>query len=204
MKRGLPVVVAILSGLAVIAGILFRPVLGGYLGIVLNWAVIVASMALLVAIASLVLTHLRYIIKGRKGFLYSIVLVVTFLLTLGAGLSLGVDDPTYLQWVSGILRPLETALMGLIALVMTGAALQIFRTRGWTPLTVSFGVTALVFLVISLGLLQALNIPMLDSVILTLQGLPVIGARGLLIGISLGALLMGLRVMLGNERPYGG
>jgi len=30
-----------------------------------------------------------------------------------------------------------------------------------------------------------------------------IGARGLLIGIGIGALLMGLRVVLGLERPWG-
>ena len=29
------------------------------------------------------------------------------------------------------------------------------------------------------------------------------GARGLLIGIGIGALLMGVRVMLGLERPWG-
>jgi hypothetical protein len=30
------------------------------------------------------------------------------------------------------------------------------------------------------------------------------GARGLLLGISLGALLTGLRVIFGVDRPYGG
>jgi len=32
-----------------------------------------------------------------------------------------------------------------------------------------------------------------------LQRLPLIGARGLLIGLGLGALLMGLRVLFGQE-----
>ena len=30
------------------------------------------------------------------------------------------------------------------------------------------------------------------------------GARGILIGVALGTLTTGLRVLLGNERPYGG
>ncbi len=29
-----------------------------------------------------------------------------------------------------------------------------------------------------------------------------IGARGLLIGVTLGAILMGMRVLIGAERPY--
>jgi hypothetical protein len=86
---------------------------------------------------------------------------------------------------------------------MTGAALQIFRSRGWSLLTISFGISALVFLVISLGLLQALNIPLLTTIIAYLQRLPLIGARGLLIGIGIGALMTGLRVMLGLEKGWG-
>jgi len=41
---------------------------GGILSTVLNWVIIVAGVALLVAIASLVLTHLRFIAKGKKAF----------------------------------------------------------------------------------------------------------------------------------------
>ena len=52
------------------------------------------------------------------------------------------------------------------------------------------------FLVISLGLLQALNIPLLTA-IPAMCNLPMIGIRGLLIGVGIGALMMGLRVALG-------
>jgi hypothetical protein len=33
--------------------------------------------------------------------------------------------------------------------------------------------------------------------------IPLAGGRGILIGISLGALLTGLHVLFGTERPYG-
>jgi len=36
-----------------------------------------------------------------------------------------------------------------------------------------------------------------------LEALPLVGMRGLLIGMGLGALLLGLRIVLGLERPYG-
>ncbi|MGV7977006.1 MAG: hypothetical protein AB2L16_09040 [Anaerolineaceae bacterium] len=203
MKKTIPILIAAAAALFILAALILGEPLAGWLEIVLNWAVIVASAALLVAIATLILTHLRNIVRGKRGFIFSIILISTFLVSFIGALVFGVDNSAYLRWVAAIQLPLETSLLGLAALVMTAAALQIFRNRGWSLLTISFGISALVFLVISLGLLQALNIPVLTTVINYLQRLPMIGARGLLIGIGIGALLMGSRVVLGLERPWG-
>jgi len=202
MKKGLPIAVAILSGLFVLAGLIFQPYLGPYLGLVLNWAVIVGSMALLVAIASLIIYHVRSILTARKGFIFSIVILASFGLSLVGGLWLGVDNPAYLKWVGAIQRPLEVSLLGLVALIMTSAAVQVFRNRGWSPLTVSFGLSAIFFLLIALGLLQTLEVPQIATVIGYIRQLPLVGARGLLIGVAIGAVMMAIRVLLGSERPY--
>jgi hypothetical protein len=199
MKRQLPLIVGVLSGLVVLAAMFFAPQGGSILGTVLNWVIIVAGVALLVAIASLVLTHLRFIAKGKKGFLLSLVLVISFLATLVFGLLRGVDDPVFLKWVGAVIRPIETALLGLVALVMMSAAMKIFRERGWSALTVSFGVSAIIFLILGLGFLQNLNIPGLNEVITFVEGLPMIGGRGLLIGIGMGLLMMAFRVLFGME-----
>ena len=199
MKRALPLLVGILSGLVVLAAMFFVPQSGGILAMVLNWVIIVAGVALLVAIASLVLTHLRFIARGKKGFLLSLVLVISFLATLIFGLIRGVDDPVFLKWVGAVIRPIETALLGLVALIMMSAAMKIFRERGWSALTVSFGVSAVIFLILGLGFLQNLNIPVLTEVIRLVETLPMIGARGLLIGIGIGLLMMAFRVLFGME-----
>ena len=199
MKRPLPMIVGILSGLVVLAAMFFVPQGGSVLGTVLNWVIIVAGVALLVAIASLVLTHLRFIAKGKKGFLLSLVLVISFLVTLVFGILRGVDDPVFLKWVGAVIRPIETALLGLVALVMMSAAMKIFRERGWSTLTVSFGVSAIIFLILGLGFLQNLNLPGLNEAIRFVEGLPMIGARGLLIGIGIGLLMMAFRVLIGIE-----
>lgn len=199
MKRPLPLIVGVLSGLIVLVAMFIAPVGGSILGVVLNWVIIVAGMALLVAVASLVLTHLRFIVAGKKGFLLSLVLVISFLATLVFGLLRGVDDPVFLKWVGAVVRPIETALLGLVALIMMSAAMKIFRERGWSALTVSFGVSAVIFLVLGLGFLQNLNFPALNEVIRFVEGLPMIGARGLLIGIGIGLLMMAFRVLFGME-----
>ena len=199
MRRPLPLIVGVLSGLVVLAAMFFVPQSGGILAMVLNWVIIVTGVALLVAIASLVLTHLRFIARGKKGFLLSLVLVISFLATLTFGLILGVDDPVFLKWVGAVIRPIETALLGLVALIMMSAAMKIFRERGWSALTVSFGVSAVIFLILGLGFLQNLNIPVLNEVIRFVEALPMIGARGLLLGIGIGLLMMAFRVLFGME-----
>lgn len=76
---------------------------------------------------------------------------------------------------------------------------QSFRERGgWSVLTISFGISALFFLFLNLGFLNFGENPGLDRVILAIRSLPVIGARGLLIGLALGALVMGLRALFGQ------
>jgi len=199
MKRPLPLIVGVLSGLTVLAAMFFAPLGGSILGVVLNWVIIVAGVALFVAIASLVLTHVRFVAAGKKGFLLSLVLVISFLATLVFGLLRGVDDPIFLKWVGAVVRPIETALLGLVALIMMSAAMKIFRERGWSALTVSFGISAVIFLVLGLGFLQNLNFPALTEVIRFIERLPMIGARGLLIGIGIGLLMMAFRVLFGME-----
>lgn len=203
MKKLIPVIIAAVSGLVVLAALIWQPQLEGWLDVMLNWAVILASFAALVALATLLLAHTRKIIKVRHGFIYSLILVGAFLASFVGGMTAGVENPSYLRWIVAIEQPAEASLLGLAALVMAAAALRLFQQRGWSVLTVSFGISALVFLVLGLGWLQALQIPQLDIVIGYLEALPLVGMRGLLIGMGLGAMLLGLRIVLGLERPYG-
>ena len=203
MKRALPVIVAIITGVFILVALVLPVSLGGYLSIVLRWAIVVGAMALLVAIAHLFLAQWRRLMRGNKGSLYSLVFVLVFLLSLAGGLVLGVDDARYRLWVASIQKPLEVSLLGLLALVMTSAIVQFYRARGWSPLTLAFGISTLIFLVIGLGFLQALNIVQLNAALRVFEQLPLIGARGLLLGVAIGALLLGLRVLFGLQRPWG-
>ncbi len=202
MKKIVLLIVATVTALFVMAGIFFRESLGGWLSVVLNWAIVLSSVVLLVVLARLLFTHIGYIARGRQGFIYSLVAVSAFLITLIAGFLFGVDNPTFLKWIAGIMRPLESALLGLVAIVLASLSLKFFYQRGWNALTISLAVSALVFLFLGLGVLQAIDYPPLQRVIQAVEGLPMIGARGLLIGVTLGAILMGMRVLIGAERPY--
>jgi len=56
-----------------------------------------------------------------------------------------------------------------------------------------------IFLILGLGFLQNLNIPVLTEVIRLVETLPMIGARGLLLGVGIGLLMMAFRVLFGME-----
>ena len=178
MKQRTPVIIAAVSGVLLLIAFFFQPFTSPYLGLVLNWAIILASVALLVAIARLVVPHIRFIINGRKGFLFRLVFILAFVLTVVFGLYLGIDDQQYLEAIHTVLVPIQSALMGLIALVLMSAAGKLFRTRGWSILTVSFVGSALVFLFLNLGFLRLDFSEGLNDVIAMVQRLPVIGERG--------------------------
>lgn len=198
MKRNAGVLIAAISGLLFLATLFFQPRTSGYINLFLNWLIILTSVALLVAVARLIATHLRHIAVGRRGFLFSLVFILAFAATFFGGLLMGETNPDYLRWIRAVQLPLETALLGLMALVMMSAAIKVFRERGWSILTLSFGLSALVFLFLNLGFLPLGDNQVLRQSIVVIQRLPIIGARGLLIGVALGALIMGLRVLFGQ------
>jgi hypothetical protein len=68
--------------------------------------------------------------------------------------------------------------------------------------TILFLATALLVL-ISTGPLTA-QLPLMSNLGGFIQILSTGGARGILIGVALGTLTTGLRILFGADRPYGG
>ncbi len=198
MKQKQGNIITAVSGLILLGFLFFQPRTSAYLNLILNWAIVLSAVALLVAVARLLTTHMRHVAVGRRGFLYSIVLIVSFSATFIAGMFMGEADPDYLRWIKAFQIPLESAMLGLLALVMMSAAIKIFRERGWSILTISFGISAVIFLILNIGVLPVEQYSGLEAIIATVQRLPVIGSRGLLIGVGLGALITGLRVLFGQ------
>jgi hypothetical protein len=91
----------------------------------------------------------------------------------------------------------------LLSITLAFAGVRLFQ-RKFNLLTITFVVSALVYLVINIGYLTAGNSVDLNNIVLAINRLPVAGARGILIGVALGSLTMGLRILLGADRPYGG
>ena len=194
---------AVLTGLVVLLGY-FVPVAAPVQAIVLNWAIILAGTATLVGVLNLVLVHGHKISQREKGGIYSAILLICLLATLGIGLVLGPDHAGMRLLVSGIIVPVEATLMALLAVTLVYASIRLLRRRA-NAMSIVFIATALLMMVASatlpFGEVGALNNflrPWFQHV------LALGGARGILLGVALGTLTTGLRVLFGTERPYGG
>jgi hypothetical protein len=94
--------------------------------------------------------------------------------------------------------------MALLAVTLTYASIRLLRRR-LNLLSVIFLITALLILFGTASLPFLGEVPGLSAVVrpIIAQVFAAAGARGILIGVALGTLATGLRILFGADRPYG-
>jgi hypothetical protein len=120
------------------------------------------------------------------------------------GIILKPSNAQFTQVVTSVMLPIEASLMALLAVTLAYASIRLLRQRGINLLSITFVISVLVFLVLNLGLLSLPDHQLMTDLVLALNRIPVAGARGLILGIALGSLTAGLRILIGTDRPYGG
>jgi hypothetical protein len=126
------------------------------------------------------------------------------LITVALGLFLGPTDPTVMLLFNAIQVPVEASLTAVLAVTLLYASVRLLRWR--TDLVaVIFIVTAVIILLGTAPLPFIGTVPVLGDLIrpFVAQVLAAGGARGILIGVALGTLTTGLRILFGADRPYG-
>lgn len=184
---------------------------------IIGWAVTLAAFATLVGIFGLVSAHWRKLRARRNPDRYSLFMLAAFIIVFIIGvlqyLSGDARDAADFQLVVNAIQvPVEASLMAILAVTLTLAAIGLFRRRmGLLP--VVFLVSILLFLLLNSGLLASISFAMplpggdeitMADILTMIQYLPVAGARGILLGIALGSLMAGLRILFGADRPYSG
>ncbi len=204
MRAPVATAIAIGIGLVILAGYFLPfPQLTALQSTLLGWAVVVGAFAGLVAIINLVLTHWRKATSKTNRDPYSFIVLVGFAVTLVVGLWFGPGDPLVHQVVQSIQVPVEASLMAALAITLGYASLRLLRQRR-DGMSILFVISAVVFLILSSGFLTGLNIPVVRDIAAFIDRLPVAGARGILLGVALGSLTAGLRILMGADRPYSG
>ena len=204
--RIITAVLAIASGLIVLLGYFFPDQLSGVRGLLIDWAVIIAGMAVLVGVANLVFVQMEKVRSRNKNGIYGALLVISLIVTFGLGLVFK-PDHLYMQTiVNAIIIPVEASLLAILAVTLVYASIRLLRRRT-DMMSVIFLSSAVLFLIAIMPTPFSLNAYMqfIQGFILDVAGMfSRGGARGLLIGVALGTLLTGLRVLFGIDRPYGG
>jgi len=211
LKRTLPAALAIAVGLFVLVALLVPvPLLSTIGTYFIDCAVIIAAFALFLGLINVVRVHLGHIRERAKTWPYSILLLVTLFLVLAVGLvtlapaQAGQSQPSgpshpAMQWIfANVMAPIQATLGALLVFLTLAAAYRLLRLRNAESAVLLF--VALLVLVgqASFGLLPIL--PQLRDWILDVPALA--GMRGILLGVALGTVLTGIRLLLGLERPY--
>lgn len=173
---------------------------------IVGGAVTLAGFASLLAIWGLVSAHWHKLRARRNPDRYSFFMLLGFFVTFGFGLYAYMLEPgailNFQEVVNSFQVPVETSLMAVLAVVLTLASFRLFQRRGGV-LAVVFSISSIVFLLLNSGLLQTpQGLP--SWMLYVLHSLPIAGARGILLGIALGSLMAGIRILIGAERPYSG
>lgn len=203
--RVLAAVTAIAFGFIVLLGYIF-PV-GTLLQVRLllaQWAVILAAVAVLVGAANLFAAHWKKIRAKGKGSAYSALLIVSLVLSAAFGIALGPQSPFMRSLLDAVIIPVEATLMALLAVTLVYASIRLLRHRA-DLMTIIFLVVAVFALLAAAPLPVIGKLPLLGEIqYWFIQPFATGGARGLLLGVALGALTAGLRVLFGMDHPYGG
>jgi hypothetical protein len=194
---------AIAAGIIVLLGYFYPDQLEASRLLLVDWAIIIAGMAVLVGIFNLAAVQMEKFSTRQKGGMYGVLLVISLFATFAAGVILGPENPYMRLTVDAIIVPVEASLMAILAVTLIYASIRLLRRRV-DVMSVLFLVVAVIFL-IAIVPTPFGGITPLQDFILEIAGMfSRGGARGLLIGIALGTLLTGLRVLFGVDRPYGG
>ena len=203
MKKALTLLILLIVGFSVLAGYFFQIQLSPLLALIFNWGFALLGAFGLIGIGYLLWHPLSRIIRKEKGLFSSIIVLVAFSFTLLTGLVLTSQNAFFRAFILNVQIPVEASILGLIAVTLFYGSLRLIRTQGWTPMSIGFLVSALVSLILDLGVLHAETGTLGAELIAFLHRLPLVGSRGILIGMALGGLMVGLRVLFNMKRPYG-
>ena len=171
--------------------------------VLLEWGTILVGIALLVGVINLFNVHLNKVLSEDNPNRYnSIALLSGLILTL---VVVGWFKPTHSVsvWIFNYIQiPIEASLVALLAIILIYAGVRLLRQKP-NLLTIIFIATTVIILLVS-GPLFGIEITGLSALRIWIGKVPAVaGARGILLGISLGIITAGLRVLMGADRPYG-
>jgi hypothetical protein len=161
-------------------------------------------MAVFVGIANLFSVHFQKL-KIKKDAAYSVILLISLAGTFILGLIVTPTSPAMDFIFSSIQIPIETSLMALLAVSLLYATIRLLRWRA-NFMSITFIVTALIIFLGTAPLPFIGPLPFFSDWLrpIIAQVPAAAGARGILLGVALGTLMTGLRILFGADRPYGG
>jgi hypothetical protein len=204
VKRAVPAALAALAGIVVLAGFFSdNAYLGAASATLTDWVTILAALALVLGLWNLLQTHARKAARRESGWGSSLVLLGGMLAVLLLGLRPGSQGPSdaAVSWVfSYVYVPLNATIFSLLAFFVATAAYRTLRVRSWESAALLIVGTVVLLGQVPLGFQLWPQLPLLKAWLLQVLGAG--GLRGIALGVALGTVATGLRLLLGQDRPY--
>ena len=207
LRRQLPLLITFLTGIIfTVQYYVPHPASEDLLTAVNKWLQIIGGFALVLGVTSLFHVHAVKIRRREAGWGYSFVLYAGMVATMAVGLwangKEAVDGAmTGFGWVySYTMVPLQATMFALLGFFIASAAYRSFRARSREAAVL---LTAAVIVMIGRVPLGEYLLPLSGDV--TQWILNVLNAavrRAILIGVSLGAVALSLKIIFGIERAY--
>ena len=212
-KRLIATLIAGVAGLIVLIDFASAvPNLDQIARIVVDWAALLAALALVVGLLSVTAGHVMRVLRRQPDWGYSLLLLASMLIVIVSGTIVGLVPGGYTLFPSSLVeqpirdlfrafyQPLASSFLALLAFFSLSAALRALRRRTGDALVIV--IVALLVLMLA-ALPQAAQLPLLGASVQWFSDyVALAGARGLLIGAALGAVVAGVRVLLGFDQPY--
>ncbi len=211
MKRQVPLALCFLFGIAMIftqfsphsfSQSLYREVI--------TWGLIISPFALVLAVVTLIQTHITRVRRRTEHWRYSLIVFVGMVVMVSVGVPFGPQNSIFEWLYNNVQVPMDATMFSLLAFFIASAAYRAFRARTFEATLLL--ITALIVMMgnVPVGDLiwnSVLSwIPMEDGAtkirqwILDIPNLA--SRRGIILGVSLGVISQSIRIILGIERSY--
>jgi hypothetical protein len=149
-----------------------------------------------IGVLNLLSVHSVRIVKRQKGIVYSLILLLSFAAVI---ITYFVQREAHVVLMESVQVSIESALAGLILFSLVYGAAGVMRRRStWSGML--FIASLLIILIGALPLDTVSTVTRLRDWMLAV---PVnAGTRGILLGIALATLVIGIRVLIGQDRSY--
>jgi branched-subunit amino acid transport protein AzlD len=209
LKAPISTLVAIIVGGIVLLGYFVSadtlPILGTLRTALLSAAMVLAGAGVIVGVANLYTVHIAKIKEAKGSTLYSFIVVASLSITMVITILMPffLPDSPAPSWIFNYIQvPVEASLMAVLTVSLAFASVRLLNRRLGAFTIIFLGTVILVLLGSTPFGLQN---PLLSYVeTYFTQVLAGAGARGILIGVGLGTVATGLRILLGSDRPFGG
>jgi hypothetical protein len=182
--------------------ILDQPTINGIGALLVDYGLILGAFAFFLGVANVLIVHSRRIVRGRQhGWISSLILIVVVLGLLVYGLTApsGPNAPAIAFTFEYILIPLQAATFSLLAFFLLNVAYRSLRIANIESLFLLLGLLITILGVAPLGNAS----PALVGFREFFLSVPVTAAaRGMLLGVSLGIIATGMRLLFDAPRYF--